>query len=410
LKKIYFIVTPFDKNRFSGGSIAVMKYISGLKNLGWDISIIPIAPSVESGWFDKYDTFTFIQTKVNKKILIKSLILTIQSLIRYFIFRKYKIKSQLKKQLTHTFEIILTFFYNYIPNSSRRSVWAFFLKNINFTDTLIISTTYETTYALESLSIKNYYWFMMHDERLFFQDFENVPILNMDAKATYDNVSKVITNSSWLLNKLNNEFPNKKYFLCLNALEDEFIVPNNINRKRSESSFNIISYAGRGAKWKGFDDMYNGFAMAVKKRPEINFKWRVYGMENNSDNIIEENPNITRLGFISNNDLKNEYINSDVMLSSSYYESFPLFPLEAMGMGTAVISTIFGCEDYLAHKINGYVIQPKSPEDICDALIYLAENDLMRKQLITNGYQTVKKYNWNNSVNNLNKILSNNKL
>jgi glycosyltransferase involved in cell wall biosynthesis len=81
-----------------------------------------------------------------------------------------------------------------------------------------------------------------------------------------------------------------------------------------------------------------------------------------------------------------------------------------MGMGTAVISTIFGCEDYLAHKINGYVIQPKSPEDICDALIYLAENDLMRKQLITNGYQTVKKYNWNNSVNNLNKILSNNKL
>lgn len=408
MKKIYVVVTPFDKVKFTGGSIAVMKYIAGLKNLGWDISIIPIAPSVESGWFDKYDKFTFIQKIVNKKAILKCFFSILVILIQYLIFRKYQIKTKLKKQLTSAFEIILTFFYNYIPNSSRRTVWTFFLKNIDFTGAKVISTTYETTYALESLSIKDYYWFMMHDERLFFQDFDNLSVLNMDAIALYENVTKVITNSSWLLNKLKNEFPNKKYFLCLNALEDEFIIPNNINRNRSVNFFSIISYAGRGAIWKGFDDMYNGFIQAVKLRPDLNFIWRVYGMENSLDNIIEENPNITRLGFISNNDLINEYLNSDVMLSASYYESFPLFPLEAMGMGTSVISTIYGCEDYLDHKFNGYVIQPKSPEEICNALIFLAENEFVRKQLILNGYQTVLNYNWNNSVINLNKILSNN--
>jgi len=41
------------------------------------------------------------------------------------------------------------------------------------------------------------------------------------------------------------------------------------------------------------------------------------------------------------------------------YESFPLFPLEAMACGLAVITTAPGTEDYAVNQENCLVVEPK---------------------------------------------------
>jgi glycosyltransferase involved in cell wall biosynthesis len=200
-----------------------------------------------------------------------------------------------------------------------------------------------------------------------------------------------------------NEFPTKNVWLCLNALEDEFKV--GTARARSNlKSLKVLSYSGRGASWKGFADMHEGVRLARLKRPDTQFSWRIYG----PIPTLNGQPVIgfcTNLGFISEAQLIEEYMRADVLLSASWYESFPLFPLEGMGLGAAVIATMPGCEDFLKHEENGLVVAPRSPSDICDALIRLADDEELRLSLINYGFETARRFGWDISCANLDHIL-----
>ncbi len=94
-----------------------------------------------------------------------------------------------------------------------------------------------------------------------------------------------------------------------------------------------------------------------------------------------------------------------MLLATSWYESFPLFPLEGMACGTAVITTPYGVEDYVEHLINAYVVPPRDEEATAKAIIALYEDAGLRLQLSQQGIMEAKKHTWNRCVQRMMEIL-----
>lgn len=81
----------------------------------------------------------------------------------------------------------------------------------------------------------------------------------------------------------------------------------------------------------------------------------------------------------------------DVILLTSYREVFPMVILEAMAVGTPIISINRGGigEAIIGNK-TGFLINEHSVEDFCDKILDLKVNDEIRKQFIENARRKVE--------------------
>ena len=222
---------------------------------------------------------------------------------------------------------------------------------------------------------------------------DNLGHLSLDAMTSYHYPEiGIIANSSWLSQKIG-EHTGRKIPICLNAIDhDLFIMPD--QKPKHDGKIVILSYGGRNAKWKGIQDA----AESIRKAKELvsNIEWRVFG-----DSLLPpQNPiaQYTPLGYITGDDLRRAYSEADIMLCPSWYESFPLYPLEAMACGAAVISTPFGTEDYLCHLQNGYVVPPRNTDLMSAALVLLCKDTQLRRRLSHQGAVNAKQFTWNKSV------------
>jgi glycosyltransferase involved in cell wall biosynthesis len=99
-------------------------------------------------------------------------------------------------------------------------------------------------------------------------------------------------------------------------------------------------------------------------------------------------------GLVDQPTLAGLYRSSHVCVSASWYESFPLPPLEAMATGTPVICTAIGTEDYARHEHNCLIVPPEQPRAIVDALKRLLVDADLRCELIANGLTTAHQFTW----------------
>lgn len=102
--------------------------------------------------------------------------------------------------------------------------------------------------------------------------------------------------------------------------------------------------------------------------------------------------NYTYLGYVEEEKKPYLYALSDIFVLPSLYENCPLSILEAMASGKAVIATsVGGIPEIVKHEENGLLIQPRSDEDISNAVIKLVENESLRIRLGINAKHTVEK-------------------
>ena len=115
-------------------------------------------------------------------------------------------------------------------------------------------------------------------------------------------------------------------------------------------------------------------------------------------------------GFMSDQEelFKHYFVGDALILPSSVYEVWGLVVNEAMFAGLPVlVSDICGCSlDLVQNDINGYIINPKSIDDICNKIeVIMFKND--RSMMKIRSREIISEWNFSNSAKNFKTIISN---
>jgi len=87
------------------------------------------------------------------------------------------------------------------------------------------------------------------------------------------------------------------------------------------------------------------------------------------------------IGFIPNDEVPRYLATSDIYVSTSLSDDFPVSTLEAMACGVAIIATDVGStKKWVIDGENGFVIPVKNSEILADKIIYLLKNESVRKK------------------------------
>lgn len=110
-----------------------------------------------------------------------------------------------------------------------------------------------------------------------------------------------------------------------------------------------------------------------------------------------KDPEVLRLGFVSDEDLVAIYNSATVYCQPSFYEGFGLPVLEAMACGTPVVAAKTQALVEIADK-TALFADPKKPEDMAEKILELLENSELRAQLIRKGGKRVKEFSWDKTA------------
>ncbi len=264
-----------------------------------------------------------------------------------------------------------------------------------------IATSWDTVYPVFFSRKGKPVYFMQHYEEVFDRlDFNR--ILNIcSIRCTYELPMYKIANSSWLQRVIKEKYGQDIPF-SNNALDCTVFQKKN-KLSDIDGVFRVLSYCDN-REWKGFADLAEAFAILYKQYGK-KIEWHTFGQVHNliqPDN--QRAPYIPHLK-LSYEELADLYASSDVVVCPSWYESFPLPPLEAMASGTAVITTPNGTEDYCKDGFNCLIIPSRSPKRIVEAVNTLLSNKELQRQLIDNGLDTVKRYSWEKAARNRERML-----
>ncbi len=230
------------------------------------------------------------------------------------------------------------------------------------------------------------FYHMQHYEPLFFDD----AYLKKLAEQTYYLPLNKMANSIWLkdqiLKKFNYEVP-----VVNPAIDHSIFYPREV--EKDTDKVRILCF-GKQIRWKGFPEALEAMKIIAKKRDDVEFI--AYGMEKPT---YESNVPYKFIKAPSDEDLAKLYSSADIMICTSWYESFPLFPLEAMACGIPVITTPFGTEDYAFHKKNCLVVPPRDPNATADAVLRLIDDESEIEKFKKEGPKIAKKFTWDGTVN-----------
>ncbi len=101
----------------------------------------------------------------------------------------------------------------------------------------------------------------------------------------------------------------------------------------------------------------------------------------------------------SQEELGRLYAMSDIMLTASHYESFPLPPLEAMASGTPVITTDNeGVHTYAEPGKNCVMVPVRDADAMAEAVNALLDSPERRSELAAAGIETASGYRWDRII------------
>jgi len=103
--------------------------------------------------------------------------------------------------------------------------------------------------------------------------------------------------------------------------------------------------------------------------------------------------NIIFAGFVANEDLPAYYRHASLFAFPSFYEGFGIPVVEAMASGTAVVCSNTSSLPEVGGDAALY-FDPKSPQEIADAITTALSSESKRYEMIERGYKHIKQFNW----------------
>jgi glycosyltransferase involved in cell wall biosynthesis len=96
---------------------------------------------------------------------------------------------------------------------------------------------------------------------------------------------------------------------------------------------------------------------------------------------------------------------SDVFVLPSLSEGFPVTVVEAMASGLPIVATdVRGLSEIIKNGENGFLVEPKNSIEIAEKVLLLLEDDELRRRISRNNKEEVKRYSWENIVENLEEV------
>ena len=220
--------------------------------------------------------------------------------------------------------------------------------------------------------------------------------------------NRIIVNSTWLADTIGKETGRmsdsvKCVFPAID--HDIFTAQQPKTPPRKDGQIKIVSLA-KHKWWKGFPDALR--AVKLLRERGYNIEFQAFGGFLSSDMLPEDVRDVafTYAGRKADAELARFYREADILLSASYFESFPLPPIEAMACGVPVVTTRYGTEDYALHRENAYVTEPKNPEALADGLAYLIENPDFYTQCSRRGMETAREFTWQRAAREMEQVIT----
>ena len=166
----------------------------------------------------------------------------------------------------------------------------------------------------------------------------------------------------------------------------------NILEKSIKGKTKIIFYIGRLSKDKGIIELISGFKSHQKKYKN-SFLFLIGPNELNKNDLkkIIELKNCFHLGFTNQINLLLPF--AYCLILPSYREGFGSVIIEAAASKVPIIATnIPGPLDFIDHMQNGYLINPKSANEIKKGLDFYYKNETLIKDFATNAFEKCKEY------------------
>src|SRR5579862_943169 len=220
------------------------------------------------------------------------------------------------------------------------------------------------------------------------------PLIKMMCRSAYQMPVYRIANSSWLGGEFRRRF-GEVVPVAKHGIDTTRFQPR-AKRSAQDGIIRVVTYS-RPEKWKGFQDAVPAMQELMRRYPG-KVEWHVYGFA--YPGIGPSNPLAPYQfhGTLDHDKLSALYAESDIVLCPSWYESFPLPPIEAMACGTAVITTPYGTEDYAIDGHSAIVVRPRVVSDFVVALDGLFRLPELRQQLARNGRAMAESLTWDGAV------------
>jgi len=254
-----------------------------------------------------------------------------------------------------------------------------------------VATFCFTAYAVFASEKGVPFYHMQHYEPLFFDN----QFLRKLAEGTYYLPLNKIANSTWLKNLMKERY---KYDLpVINpGIDHNVFYPRKV--EKNNNKLRVVAY-GKQTRWKGFPELLKAMELVMKERRDVELV--VYGVRKPN---YPSNIPYTFIEKPSDEELAKLYSSADVFAWASWYESFPLPPIEAMACGAPVVTTRYGTEDYAFHEQNALVVPPKDPKALAKAILRLLNDEHLREQFRKEGPKTAKKFTWDKTVDKIEKL------
>jgi glycosyltransferase involved in cell wall biosynthesis len=201
-----------------------------------------------------------------------------------------------------------------------------------------------------------------------------------------------------------------------------FVIPNGIDLEKFENlskedlrskleitNGKIIVFVGGLRPVKGVGYLIEAMKTIIDKNKNTRLFIVGDGVERQDlENLVKKldlQKCVNFIGKVSNEEVPEYIVASDVFVLPSLSEGFPVTVVEAMASELPIVATnIRGLREIIKDGENGFLVEPKNPEQIAEKVLLLLEDDELRARISRNNKEKAKQYSWENIVERLEEI------
>lgn len=345
-----FLTTPL-----TGGTKVLFEVANHLVDRGHEVTITSLSDNSDHAWFPLKAKANYSGTNHLQNSVIS------------------KLKPLSKKILPRTYT-------NKVLVSMMKSQIKDLTKQIPDCD-INVATYCLTAYSvLESKKGKPFYHIQNY-EPWFFEDQRLAEM----AEKTYHLPLTMLVNCTWLKKQMNERY-GYDLPVVTGAVDHNIFYPRNI--KKSSDEIRIVCMA-KQQRFKGFPEALDAVRLIAKKK--ANVKFIAFGTKQPS---FKTDVPYEFVEAPSDDQLAELYSSADVVLCPAWFESFALYPFEALACGAPIVTTPYGTEDYAFNGKNCLVVPPKDSKSLAESALKLLNNIGLQEEFRKEGPKIAKQFTY----------------